>query len=125
MSINWEMCGTVLIVHLGAAHSPADLAEAVVAAKAETAFRSGTFLLLDARQSKLNPTADEIRARCHSIAALRDLGLSRHCAVVLGSRPVQFGLARMAQAFLEVEGMDFGIFDDLDEALVWLSTIEP
>ena len=81
--------------------------------------------LLDARQSQMNPTTEEVRVRCHSIAALRDMGLSPHCAVVLGSRPVQFGLARMAQAFLEVEGMDFGIFDDLDEALVWLSTIEP
>jgi len=58
---------------------------------ADPQFKLGTPLLLDVRQSKVNPTAEEVRFRAGWMAGLSALGLARQCAVVIGPRVTQYG----------------------------------
>jgi alcohol dehydrogenase class IV len=59
------------------------------------------------------------------VAALRASGLASRCAIVVGPKAHQFGLARMAQAHLESREMEVRIFRDLDKALTWVAPPRP
>jgi len=84
-------------------------------------FQPGTSLLLDVRLSADNPTSDEMRPRARWLATLQAKGLSSRCAIVIGPRTHEFGLARMAATHLEIQGLELEIFTALNEALEWLS----
>jgi hypothetical protein len=81
----------------------------------------GTSLLLDVRQSEVNPSSDEVQFRAQWMASLRAKGLSSRCAVVVSPRIYQFGVAMMARTYLEFQGMTLEIFADVHEAQRWLS----
>ena len=97
-------------------------AKAITEGMADPRFKPGTPLLLDVRRSQMNPSGEEIIFRAGWMAGLHSRGLSRHCAVVVGPKVIQFGLARMAQGHLEQRDMDLKIFSDLDEASRWLNS---
>jgi hypothetical protein len=47
-------------------------------------------------------------------------GLSPRCAIVVSSAVHQYGMARMAGIYLDLQGMTLEIFNDLEEAMDWL-----
>jgi hypothetical protein len=105
--------------------SGAGPASAITEAMADPRFQPGTALVLDVRLSTMNPSAEQVRARAEWMAALRAAGLASRCAIVVGPKAHQFGLARMAQAHLESRQMEMQIFADLDEAMAWAAAPPP
>jgi hypothetical protein len=95
---------------------------AILEAIADPQFTPGTSLLLDVRLSMENSASEKVRARAHWLSTLRSRGISSRCAVVVAPRVYQFGLARMAGIYLELEGMCLEIFQDMGEAERWLSS---
>jgi hypothetical protein len=125
MPATWEFRDSVILVTAVGDWSGAGTASAVTEAMADPRFEPGTALVLDIRLSKTNPSADQVRARAEWVAALRASGLASRCAIVVGPKAHQFGLARMAQAHLESREMEVRIFRDLDKALTWVAPPRP
>jgi len=79
-------------------------------------FKPGTSVLFDVRLSTENSSSETVRSAAHWLSTLRSQGISSRCAIVVGPRAYQFGLARMAGIYLELLGMCLEIFRDIDEA---------
>lgn len=121
MAASWEIRDRILIVTAIGDWSDGGPPAAVDQAITDPRFKPGMSLLLDVRQSTMNLSADEVRLRSKGLALLGTKGLSSRCAIVVGPKLFQYGLARMAKVFLEHRGMELEIFRDLDAALEWLS----
>lgn len=121
MPVSWVIRDEVLIVTVVRDWNGGGPASAIAQAIQDPQFKPGTALLFDVRQSGMNPSGKEVMSRVEWIASLTSEGLSRRCAAVIGPQPHQFGLARMAQSYLDLLGMELRIFTDLAEALKWLS----
>jgi len=121
MPVTWEIRNSVLIVTLIGYYALDEPMQAVTDALADSRFRTGMSLLIDARSSLVNPSSEAVRARAKSIASLRSSGFSSRCAIVVGSEPHQYGIGRMEATYLEIEGLEVKIFTDLGEAWGWLS----
>src|SRR5207248_677648 len=124
MPVSWEIRGPVLIVTVVEDWSGGGPASAITEGMADPRFEPGTALLLDVRQSRMNPSASQISLRTDWMGYLRDKGLSSRCAIVVGPMAYQFGLARMAKSYLGFQDMELRIFNDRDEAFNWLSKRE-
>jgi hypothetical protein len=121
MPVSWEIRDSVLIVTVIDDWSGGGPATAIVEAMADPAFKPGTSLVLDVRQSRMNPAAGEVRSRTGWLSDLSTKGLSKHLAVVVGTKAYQMGVARMAQIFLQSREMDLQIFTDMEPAISWVS----
>ena len=120
MPVSWEIQESVLIVTVIEDWRGGGPATAIAEAMADPAFKPGTALLLDVRQSGMNPSAEEVRSRAEWLSALSTKGLYKHLAVVVGTRAYQMGVARMAQIFLGCREMDLQIFVDIEAAMSWV-----
>ena len=125
MPVAWEIRGSVLIVTIVRDWTDRELASSTNGCLADPRFHPGTALLLDARQSEVNSSVEEIESRAHWITALLSKGLSRQCAIVIGPKVFQSGLAAMARIYLASKGLSMRTFSDLDEAVGWLSAQVP
>lgn len=120
MAVTWEIRDSVLMLTssgFGGQGTVAALTEAI----SDPGFRPGLALLFDMRLAADNPSSAEMRSRAKFVASLRPLGISHRCAVVVGSKPHQYGMARMEAAHLEFQGMEMEVFGSVDEALLWLT----
>jgi hypothetical protein len=124
MPVSWELRGRILIVTVIEDWSGGGPASAIEAAMADERFQPGTSLVMDVRRSRMNPSESEVMARSQWLASLRSKGLSGRLAIVVGPQAYQFGVARMAQAYMEVSEMDVKIFRELEDALQWFSAEE-
>ena len=75
-------------------------------------------LLIDLRTSTESRTQEEILRLADALSA-RKPPLGPRCAAVV-QRAHHYGLGRMLSAHLALRGIDYGVFHDYDEALVWL-----
>jgi hypothetical protein len=124
MPVSWEIRDSVLIVTVIGEWSGGGPATAITEAMADPEFKPGTSLLLDVRQSRMNPSGEEVRSRAEWLSALSTKGLSKHLAVVVGAKAYQMGVARMAQIFLGNREMDLQVFTDMEAAMSWLSGLK-
>ena len=122
MSVTWEFNGRILVITL-VGHCSDELITAVDAALADTACKPGTSLLLDLRLCTDAPSSDDVRNRAQALGARRRKGLSRLCAVIVGPRPFDYGLARMAGVYFEMQGIQMEIFIQCDTAVEWLKVV--
>ncbi|MBV8729773.1 MAG: hypothetical protein JO336_08180 [Acidobacteriia bacterium] len=122
MPVSWEIRDRVLIVTLAEACGE-EATPAITAAMADPAFQFDTSLLLDVRLCTDYPSSEEFRRWAISLASRRDRGFSGRCAFVIGPRPIAYGLARMASAYAELQGMRIEIFTDFEQAVQWLNRI--
>ena len=124
MPASWKIRDSVLIVTVIEDWSGKGPATAIVEAMTDHAFKPGTPLLLDVRQSSMNPSGEEVKSRAEWLSALSTKGLSRHLAVVVGAKAYQMGVARMAQILFEDREMDLQIFVNIEAAIGWLSGLK-
>jgi hypothetical protein len=127
MPVSWEIRDQILIVTVIKDWSGGGPAAAIMQAMTDPSFKPGTSILFDVRESQMNPLTEEIRSRTKWIASLRSNGVSGRCAVVVGPRLLQYGLARQAEGFLKNQDIELKIFKDFDVAVRWLAseTITP
>ena len=121
MPVSWEIRDSVLIVSVIEDWSGRGPATAIAEAMTDPAFKPGMSLLLDVRQSSMNPSGEEVRSGAEWLSALSTKGLSKHLAVVVGTKAYQMGVARMAQFFLGNREMDLQVFTDMEVAIRWVS----
>lgn len=121
MPVEWELRNRRLIVKLIGNYDYGAPQQAILRAMNDPAFQPGTLLLIDARQSTSGRSSEEFRDRALWMKSLLSRGLAPRSAVVINSKPHQFGLARMAATHLDLQGMELGIFTDFDEAVQWLA----
>jgi len=124
MPATWEIRDHILIVATIGDWSSGGPATAIAEALEDSRFKQGTSLLLDVRQSSMNPAEEDVRSRTEWLSLLRAKGLSSRLAIVVGPRAYQMGVARMAQTYLENRGIELQIFADLEAATGWLSAME-
>ncbi|HEV3330271.1 MAG TPA: hypothetical protein VG096_04775 [Bryobacteraceae bacterium] len=120
MPVTWEIRDQILVIIIvgyGGEEPRAVLLEAI----ASPQFRPGMSVLFDVRLSTDNSTSDELRSRAQWLSTLQAEGISSRCAIVVGPKAYQYGLARMAAAHVEFQGMTLEIFQDIYEAKRWLS----
>jgi len=120
MSVTWEIRDRILVVTL-VGECGEQTSTTISAAVSDPKFQPGTSLLLDVRRCTDNPSAGEFRDWAARLAARRRSGLASRCALVIGPQTLQFGLARMAAAYLDLQGMELEIFQNLEAAFAWLS----
>ena len=119
MPVSWEIRSSILIVTL-VGECGVDITKAFDEAMADPRFRAGTSLLLDVRRSADNPSSEEFRRRTELLARRTARGLATRVAILIGPKPHQYGLARMASVHSETNGIELEIFTEMDEALEWL-----
>ncbi|HLI83253.1 MAG TPA: hypothetical protein VKV17_05000 [Bryobacteraceae bacterium] len=119
MPVSWEIRGSLLILTLSG-----DCGDEVVAAIARAVrhpdFPPGKAVLFDARLATGHATSYDAQRRAAQIVSLCSEGVARRCAIVVGTRPYQYGLARMTAAYLDFEGMEMQIFKAMEPAIDWL-----
>lgn len=123
MPLTWEIRESVLVVTFIGDYTFLEAQQAVNEGLMQLAGRSGVSLLLDARSSQANLSAEEIRERAYWVASLRARGIF-HCAVVLNEQLHRYGMARMFQTRAEMQGIGMRLFHNMEEALAWLETVK-
>lgn len=98
-----------------------DLRKAIAEAMSDSRFPANPAVLLDSRRTTENPTADQLRIRAGWIATVLSQSAGSRCALVIGPKPYQYGLARMLSVFLGTEGIHAEIFHTVREARRWLT----
>lgn len=122
MPVSWRFQHSVLVLTLEGKYAFEEPTIAVSEAMGDPQFHAGAPLIIDVRRSKTGRSSEEFRARACWMASLVSQGISPRCAMVVGSQPHQYGLARMAGIYLESHNIVLEIFHDLDEAIGWLTT---
>jgi hypothetical protein len=122
--VSWEIRGSLLILTLSGKCGDA-LVDAILMGIEDPRFAPEKSLLFDTRLWADHPTSTDFQQRASWLASLRADGIARRCAMVVGAKPHQYGLARMAATYLDFEGMEMEIFKELDEAIEWLDTAAP
>jgi hypothetical protein len=120
MPVTWELQDRLLVLHLIGNYDFDEPVRAVAAALTDPAFRSGTMLLVDARLSTTRRSSDELRERAIWMQSLTARGIAARSALLINSKPHQYGVARMAGAYVQMRGLEFEIFTDMEEASLWL-----
>jgi hypothetical protein len=122
--VTWEIRGCTLVVTLRG-NCGDETVRAIAAAMQDPQFAPGKSLLFDARLATEHPTSADVQRRAAWVAALQSEGISRRCATVVGPKPYQYGLARMAATYLDFEGMEMEIFKEMEAAIDWLERAAP
>jgi hypothetical protein len=117
--VTWEIRGSILILTLFGDCAD-ERVKAIFQAIEDPRFLPGKALLFDARLSTEHPTSADVQRRAAWMASLCSEGIARRCATVVGPKPYQYGLARMAATYLGFEGMEMEIFREMEAAMDWL-----
>jgi hypothetical protein len=125
MAVTWQFRDSVLVLTLVGKYTFEEPIQAVTNAMSNPQFRAGASLLIDAQRSETRRSSEEFRARAHWMASLVSQGMSPRCAMVISSRPHQYGLARMAGIYLDLQNMTLEIFANFEEAVGWLMVDTP
>jgi hypothetical protein len=120
MPVTWTFRDSILVVTLVGEYGFEDPVDAVNTAIEDPRFRPGTSLLIDARLSTTRRSSEEFRGRSLWMASLLAKGLSPRCAIIVSSAVHQYGMARMAGIYLDLQSMTLEIFNNLEEAMDWL-----
>ena len=86
----------------------------------DPAFNPGMNLLIDARQTTANPSLAEIRSRAVFIRTTFAGNIGRIAMVVASN--LHFGLGRMLSTYTRIEGLDFEVFIEMEEAIGYLES---
>ena len=110
----------ILVVETVGQYGRDELERALADARADPRFAAETPVLFDGRLSEVEISTADVEWRVRFASALRAMGFSRRCAVVVRDKTVTFGMGRMLSMRLESEDVELGVTRDFDEALLWL-----
>ena len=82
-------------------------------------FRPGMKTLLDFRAASPDVTADNVRMIVSFVSRNIEVRGKGRCAIVTG-REVDYGMARMAQTYMEPIGIEAMVFREMEDAELWL-----
>jgi hypothetical protein len=119
--VAWEFRGTVLVITTTDRYRRDELRGAADQALADPRFVPGTPVLFDGRLSNAQLSKEDIDWRVGWAVSLRGRGASSRFAIIVGGQPHRYGLGRMLSALLESKGVDLRLFNEIDEALSWLT----
>ena len=122
MPVTWSIQGSVVMLTLDGDYPFGEVVEALQHALADPSFTPGMSLLFDESLSHANPSSEEKHRRVRWIASLRP-DVAARCAIVVGATLFRYGMARMAETYFELEGMQAEIFSDVESASRWLSEV--
>jgi hypothetical protein len=120
MPATWNICGDLVTLTITAGAN-GDLGRAIGEAMSSRKFPATPSVLFDVRRATENPTPEILRLRAGRIATLVSRRPGSRCALVVGPRPHQYGLARMLSVFLGTEGIESEVFTKIREARRWLA----
>lgn len=120
MAVRIHMDGRVLVIQGAGEYATAELVEAWLHGRELPAFGTARGICLDVRESSslAKRSVEDLRGVTEwFIAHAAEVG--GRCALV--TRPgVQYGLMRMAAAWVELKSLEAEVFTDLAEATAWL-----
>ena len=122
MPVTWSIQGPVVMLTLDGDYLFDEVMEALQHALADPRFTPGMPLLFDESLSHADPSSGEKASRVRWIASLRP-AIAARCAIVVGTKAFRYGMARMASAYFEIQGMHAEIFSDVESASRWLSEV--
>jgi hypothetical protein len=118
--VKWAYRSAILVVETSGSYGREELQRALAEARADPQFSPDTPVLFDGRLSEVDISTADIDWRVQFATALRAMGYSSRCAVVVRDKTVTFGMGRMLSLRLENEDMSLNVTRDFDEAMVWL-----
>jgi hypothetical protein len=120
LPVTWSYRSAILIVETVGRYGRDELQRALTEARADPRFAPDTPVLFDGRLSEVDISTADVDWRVQFATALRAMGFSRRCAVVVRDKTVTFGMGRMLSLRLESEDMDLNVTRDFAEAMAWL-----
>lgn len=121
MPITWELQGPVLVVTVVGEYDFHGFPRLLGEVKNDPQYRAGLSVLYDVRRIEADITKDVVESWGNRVAWLVGQGFSKWCAIVVGEKRYQYGMARMAAAHLEEMGVDLLVTRDFDAALAHLA----
>jgi hypothetical protein len=118
--VKWSYRAAILIVETIGDYGRGELERALADARADPGFAAETPVLFDGRLSEVDISTADIDWRVQFASALRAMGFSRRCAVVVRDKTVTYGMGRMLSLRLDNEDMELSVTRDFDEAMLWL-----
>jgi hypothetical protein len=118
--VTWSYRSGILVVETTGNYGRDELARALADARADPRFAAETPVLFDGRLSEVEISTADVDWRVQFASALRAMGFSRRCAVVVRDKTVTYGMGRMLSLRLDNEDMELSVTRDFDEALLWL-----
>lgn len=118
MPISFQFVGKTIWVTLSGQYSLEEIRQTSVLILNDPAFTDDMNLLLDARDSTVNPSFTEVKQRA---IFLRSVVLDRRgkIAIVVGDR-LRYGLSRMLSIYAQIEGINIEVFMDISQARHWI-----
>ena len=122
MPVQYAVDGRLVRMELEGVYAPDDIISTFSAALEDPELPEHPRFLLDVTRSQViaQRSADELRSVAEVFAAHAQ-HFGGRCAVVVGE-PVQFGLVRMAGAFIESDSVVVEVFGNPDDAKAWLES---
>ena|ERR1051326_3749885 len=118
MPISFQFSGKTIWVTLTSQYSLDDMKYTSSLILNDPAFTEDMNLLLDARQSTVNPTLSEIKQRAAFLRSVAH-GKAGSIAIVV-SDSLRYGLTRMLSIYAQMEGLNIEAFMDIEQARRWL-----
>lgn len=119
MGVRYQLTENVVYVTMDGHFDTNEVLEVGAKALSDPGFVRGSNVLIDFRESQEVATGEEIFRRIQFMSEAGDL-LGPRIALVV-TRPVHFGLARMAELYGESRGLTLQVFNDQKHALDWVS----
>jgi hypothetical protein len=120
MGVRYRLAGKVVHVTMDDHFDTSEVLQVGAEALSHPEFVQGSNVVIDFRESQEVATGEEIFQRIQFLSEAGDL-LGPRIALVV-TRPVHFGLARMAELYGESCGLTLRVFNDEQDALDWVDT---
>jgi len=120
MAVTYRILGHSLVMTCKGVYTHPQVVAVFMDAIKDSAFNPPMSLLVDARQSKANPSLDQIESLVNFLSRFHTV-LSPRGAILAAPNSLIYGLGRMYAALAAVKGFNIEIFERQRDALAWLA----
>lgn len=97
-----------------------DLAQTIISGYTDPSFTATTPVLVDATQSKADPSSEDVRRTSKKVVGRLPAGHRGKWAVLVGQGPLRFGIGRMGALTMASLGVPMEVFTEAGSALKFL-----